>query len=49
MSITVVGIDIGKYCFHLYALHDDRKAVTRKKLSRIQLYAFFANLSPTIM
>ena len=49
MSITAVGIDIGKNCFHLHALHDDKKSVTRKKLSRMQLYALIANLSPTII
>ncbi len=47
MSITVVGIDIGKNCFHLHALHDDGEKVTRKKLSRSKLYSFMAQLDNT--
>jgi hypothetical protein len=45
-TIAVIGIDIGKYSFHVVG-HDERGAIVlRQKRSRGQLEARFANLPP---
>ena len=42
-DVTLVGIDLGKHCFHLHGQDRRGKAVFRKKTSRKQLIEFFAN------
>ena len=49
MSIASVGIDIGKYTFHLVALDPQGKVVVRKKLSRKQLLAYTAKLNAALI
>jgi transposase len=44
MSISVLGIDLGKSVFHLFGVDDDGRAVFRKKLSRSKFRALMANL-----
>ena len=46
MSITVIGIDIGKNSFHLHTVYNGGSTVKRKKLTRPQLYEFVNQLSP---
>jgi transposase len=43
-EVALIGIDVGKYVFHLYAQDANGQAVFRKKLSRPQLLLFFGNL-----
>ena len=43
-EVALIGIDVGKYIFHLYAQDANGHAVFRKKLSRPQLLLFFRNL-----
>src|SRR6478672_9920672 len=49
MSIASVGIDIGKYTFHLVALDEHGKVVVRKKFSRPQLLAYTAKLKAAVI
>ena len=44
MRLQVLGIDLGKTCFHLVGLDSTGRAVVRKRCSRTQLLAFTANL-----
>jgi transposase len=44
MRLHVLGIDLGKTCFHLVGLDSTGRAVIRKRCSRTQLLAFTANL-----
>jgi len=44
MKLQVLGIDLGKTCFHLVGLDSTGSAVIRKRCSRTQLLAFTANL-----
>ena len=44
MRLQVLGIDLGKTCFHLVGLDSTGSAVIRKRCSRTQLLAFTANL-----
>lgn len=41
-SVTLIGIDLGKHSFHLHGQDRRGKAVFCKKVSRRQLYEFFA-------
>lgn len=49
MKISVVGLDIAKSVFHLYAVNRAGKLVKKKMLKRQQLSAFFARLEPCII
>lgn len=49
MSIAVIGIDIGKNCFHLHIVYDGDPKPKRKKLTRNSLYEYIAQLSPCIL
>ena len=49
MHITSVGIDLGKMTFHLVALGEHGKVVTRKKFSRKQLLAYTANMPASLV
>src|SRR6202453_3316722 len=44
MRLQVLGIDLGKTCFHLVGLDSTGRVVIRKRCSRTQLLAFTANL-----
>lgn len=45
-NVTLVGIDLGKHAFHLHGQDKAGKAVFRKKVSRKQLFEFFATFQP---
>ena len=47
--IAVVGIDIGKNSFHVVALDDRGAIVLRRKWSRGQVEARFANMPPCLI
>jgi len=49
MEITAMGIDLAKSVFQLHGVDRHGKAVLRKKLPRVQLGAFMANLSPCLI
>ena len=49
MSISVLGIDIGKKSFHLYGLDQDGNKTVRKKLSRNNLMEYVANIEPCLI
>lgn len=40
-EVTIIGIDLAKRAFHLHSARVDGSVVFRKKLSRVQLLAFF--------
>jgi transposase len=44
MKLQVLGIDLGKTCFHLVGMDSPGRAVIRKRCSPAQLLAFTANL-----
>lgn len=45
-DVAMVGIDLGKHVFHIHCQDSAGKAVLRKRLSRAQLFEFFATLPP---
>jgi len=49
MHIASIGIDLGKNTFHLVALGERNKSLLRKKLSRVQLLAYTANLASSLV
>jgi len=49
MPIASIGIDLGKYTFHLVALDQCGKAIVRKKFSRQQLLSYTANLPDSLI
>lgn len=48
-KITTVGLDLAKNTFHLVACDQRGKAVSRKRLTRKKLLAFFAQLPPCLV
>jgi len=44
MQITTIGLDLAKNVFHLVGLNQAGKQGLRKKLKRVQMLAYFANL-----
>jgi transposase len=48
-QMTTIGIDIGKNTFHVIGLDSDGHIVLRRKLSRGQVVARFANLPPCLI
>jgi transposase len=48
-QVTTIGIDIGKNTFHVIGLDDEGAIVLRRKLSRSQVVARFANLPPCLI
>jgi hypothetical protein len=48
-TITTIGIDIGKNTFHLVGLDERGAIVLRQKLSRGQVAARLANMSPCLV
>jgi len=49
MTIKVLGIDLGKRYFHIYAVDKHGVLVTRKKLTRKALLLFLSNLEPCLI
>src|SRR5665811_2021459 len=49
MQITSIGIDLGKTTFHLVALDQRGKVVSKQKFSRKQLLAYSANLPSSLI
>ena len=49
MQITSIGIDLGKTTFHLIALDQRGKVVSKQKFSRKQLLAYSANLPNSLI
>lgn len=49
MKISVVGLDIAKSVFHLFAVNQAGKLVRRKMLKRNQLARFFSQLEPCLV
>lgn len=48
-SIHILGIDLGKHCFHAVAHNYSGKEVLRKKYNRNQLLSFLSQLESTIV
>ncbi|POM17253.1 hypothetical protein CSX04_05549 [Burkholderia cepacia] len=42
-TVSLVGIDLGKHCFHLHAQDVSGKQVLRKKLTRSQMFTLLGN------
>ena len=49
MSITTIGLDIAKNVFQIHGVDANGKVALRKQLKRVQVLAFFANLSPCLI
>jgi transposase len=49
MNITTIGLDIAKNVFQLHGVDANGKVALRKQLKRVQVLAFFANLSPCLI
>jgi transposase len=49
MQIASIGIDLGKYTFHLVALDEHGSIVIKKKFSRKQVLAYTANLPSALI
>ena len=49
MTIKILGIDLGKRCFHVHAVDEKGQLVCRKKLKRKELLLFLSNLRPCII
>jgi rhodanese-related sulfurtransferase len=46
MQVTTIGLDIAKHVFQVHGVDRHGKVVLRKRLRRVQVLAFFANLPP---
>ncbi|KVU29430.1 transposase [Burkholderia ubonensis] len=42
-TVSLIGIDLGKHCFHLHAQDGSGRMVLRKKLTRNQMFALLSN------
>ncbi|MPW15756.1 IS110 family transposase [Paraburkholderia sp. CNPSo 3157] len=43
-TISLIGIDLGKHCFHLHAQSASGRTVLRKKLTRKQMFTLLSNV-----
>ena len=43
-TISLIGIDLGKHCFHLHAQSASGRIVLRKKLTRSQMFTLLGNV-----
>ncbi|MEM5372116.1 IS110 family transposase [Paraburkholderia azotifigens] len=43
-TISLIGIDLGKHCFHLHAQSASGRTVLRKKLTRKQMFTLLGNV-----
>ncbi len=48
-SIHILGIDLGKHCFHAIAHNHSGGEVLRRKFNRNQLQNFLCKIEPTII
>lgn len=49
-TVSLIGIDLGKHCFHLHGLDALGRMVFRKKLGRSQMFTLLGNfLSCTVV
>lgn len=46
MKLTTIGLDLAKAVFQVHGADDRGRAVLKKQLKRVQVLAFFANLTP---
>src|SRR5215470_20036267 len=49
LSLTAIGVDIGKEVFHIVGFGVDGKIAFRKKIKRLSLEDAFKNLPPCIV
>lgn len=42
-TVSLVGIDLGKHCFHLHAQDASGRMVLRKELTRVQMFTLLGN------
>lgn len=49
MNITTIGLDIAKNVFQVHGVDANGKVALRKRFKRVQVLAFFANLSPCLI
>jgi transposase len=49
MPITTVGLDLAKHIFQVHAVGETGQVVTRKRLRRTEVLAFFASLPPGLI
>jgi len=49
MKITIIGIDIAKTVFHLFAVSKTGRFIKKKPLKRHQLLAYIAQLEPCLI
>ncbi len=49
MTIKTIGLDLAKQVFQIHGVDERGHVVLRKQLSRGQLPAFFANLTPCLV
>ena len=49
MEITTIGLDIAKCVFQAHGADAMGKAVSRRKLQRAEVLAFFASLPPYLV
>lgn len=48
-NITLIGIDLGKYSFHIHCQDKSGKALLRKKFTRTKLMQFLATCPPSVV
>jgi len=48
-TISLIGIDLGKHCFHLHAQSASGRTVLRKKLTRNQMFTLLGNVPSCIV
>jgi transposase len=49
MTVTAIGLDIAKSVFQVHGVDDSGYTVLRKRLSRVDLLAFFSKLPPCLI
>lgn len=42
-TVSLIGVDLGKHCFHLHGQSASGRMVFRKKLSRNQMFTLLGN------
>jgi len=49
MTIKILGVDLGKHCFHVYGVDEKGHIVDRKKFTRKQFLLYLSRLSPCLI
>ncbi|MBB5202592.1 transposase [Glaciimonas immobilis] len=49
MKMTTIGIDLAKNVFQVHGVDDHGNTVLRKKLDRVKMAEFFAQLQPCLI